>query len=196
MDYSACDISAIKKYCSRSVFSFFLFWLDTILGFLTLVTDFLATKLWLPLQDCGFPLALTSCQVFFFFSSFTCLPKPIFSVTHSFERSSALRSNWLVASLVQEEDSEIVDTPWSSPNPKLFRLWSLGSTGGFWEVIWKNFRLPWVHTNCFLQCCFISGPNLLFVCFCLGSWNNKTTNPYKEITLSLNLNPLLLQITV
>lgn len=71
------------------------------------------------------------CSVFFFI----CLPKPIFAVSHSFEVSSALHSNCLVASLVQEDDSEIVDKPWSSENLKLFRLWSLGSTGGFWGVI-------------------------------------------------------------
>lgn len=141
MDYSACDLSAIKKYCSLSVL-FCLFWLDTTLGFLTLVTGVLATKLWLPIQDCDSPLALTSCQIFCFvcWSLFshptppTCLPKLIFSVTCSFELSSALHSNWLVVSLVQEEGSEIADIPLSSPNPKLFRLWSLRRTGGFWMV--------------------------------------------------------------
>lgn len=42
-------------------------------------------------------------MLIFFFSS-ACLPNPVFSVAHSFELFGALHSNWLGASLAQEED--------------------------------------------------------------------------------------------
>lgn len=137
------------------------FLFDTILGFLSLVTGFLATKLWLPCQDCDSLLVPTSCYYFFFFS--TCLPNPIFSVAHSFELFSALHSNWLGGFLTQEEDfSDCRHTMKQSKSETVQKV-ELKEQRWIWGYnVWINILIPSVHTNGFLQCCLINEPKLLF----------------------------------